>query len=930
MSKTVVVVESPAKISKLKTILGNNYEIVASVGHIMDLPEKKLSVDINDNFKPTYEPYPDKKKVIDNIKRAATNCKEVLIATDGDREGEMIGWCVAQILKIKEPKRIIFHSITKTAVANAVKNPKKMDYAMIDAQKTRRILDRIVGYELSPILWRCVRANLSGGRVQSVVVRILIDRENEINEFLKKDDVTFYKITGEFLNPTSKQNLKAVLFDCNATLQTNSDSDEEIIKTKSNNPKINKAKKNKKNTDSTDATDIDESEHMDSADSTKGQIAKIKNTTIVRNLMKNLSVSKFIVKDVSEREGTRQPSAPFSTSTLQQEAGRKFGFSVKRTMSVAQTLYENGLITYMRTDSTTIDPEPMAELKKYIIDTYGNEFWRGKQYETKATNIQDGHEAIRPCDVEVVDAEEQGKIGADEIKLYKLIWKRTVASQMVPAKIRMVDIIISADKIEKDNYYFKTVFESVTFLGFLIVYNIKNVENDPDDKSDNLDDLDIIQDKNIPKIGQILDPQQICSVQEYTKPKTRYNEISLVQKLDPKNLNIGRPATYASIITKIQEKGYVKKGNIDGVEKDCLTMNLVWNNKKPTITEKAKKIIIGKETNKLIPTEIGTKVTQFLVEHFPEVMDYKFTANMENKLDDVAKGNAVWHEVLSEFYEKFHPLVEKLMTSESAIIKTSPNAKILGMHPTKQKEIVVTVARGVPVLRISLTKTKAIYRDIPETISKDEITLEQAIDLFDNQIGYPFVVGLYKDSEVLLHKGKENYYLEHLKKTYTIKPENIPENGVDKISLDETIKIIDEKAKFIIKEFVNNKKLIIIKTGDYGPFIRVEDTVKKTHKNVKIPKDIDATKLTEELTLELVNAKYVKKQPVKKATPVKDPKKTLIKKFINTPTGSEEVPIEKEKEKPKVIKPIKKAIKMKDVKEIKVIKINKSKKVKAP
>jgi len=650
MGKILVIVESPGKIKKLQTILGDKYQVVASVGHIIDLHPKKMSIDIKNNFKPEYfiigssdivgDKYDkrfDKTNVVVDLRKFAKKADDILLAADEDREGEMIAWSVAHILEldIKKAKRITFNSITKTELEKAIKNPRTIDMDLVDAQKSRRILDRIIGFEISPILWKSIGASLSAGRVQSVVTRLLIEKENEIKEFLQKENTDYFKFTGIF--GINKKKLNAILFDSKG--------------------------KNR---------------------------VKLENESQARNLMKLFSKSDYTIKDIIEKDSIKNPSPPFTTSTLVQEASRKLGFTVKRTNSAAQKLYEAGYITYMRTDSVNLSKEAMENIKKYVLAKYGEDYYRGINYEAKTKNTQEAHEACRPTDVsiEFIKESAKDKIGNDEIKLYLLIWKRTVASQMKPAKIKLTDIHISSNKVK--DYVFLSQISNIAFAGFLKVYNIKNIEKDEknDDSDDELDEESIVEIK-LPKIGSEVSVDNIIGEQEYMKPPTRYNEASLVNKLDPKNLNIGRPSTYGTIFSTIQDRGYVITGDIEGLEKDSLI--ICWDGAK--IKETMKKVLIGKETNRLIPTSLGILVTDFLIKNFAQIVDYNFTALMEELLDKIAEGKKVWYKILEEFYNNFHPVVEKLLKSKDTV--KSDMTRVLGNHPKLGHEIVATIAKLV-------------------------------------------------------------------------------------------------------------------------------------------------------------------------------------------------------------------------------------------
>ena len=627
MSKNyiLVIVESPGKVKKIQKILGNKYKVTASVGHILDFSKGKLSesVDIENNFEPIYKPIPRQRKVIQQLRKLSKNAKQVLLAGDQDREGQFINWSIAKLLKLKEAQQIVYNAITKSALLAAVKNPVDIDYKMVDAQKTRRILDRIVGWELSPLLWKHIMAKLSAGRVQSVVVRLIIDKEKEIRDFMSNNLNSYFKFTGAFIS--KKKPFVANLYQL-------------------------KSIKN---------------------GIYKGGLARIESEVKARKFLKKCIKSKFKVENVYDKKTYRSPSAPFTTSTIQQSAHRTFGYSVKRTMMAAQKLYEAGHITYMRTDSVNLSKEALADIKDYVIKTFGRKYYKQQIYTSKGKHIQEAHEAIRPTHINITTA---GKT-EDEIRLYSLIWKRSVASQMERAIFKITSIQISISK--ESNYYFMTSIENLMFSGFLKVYNIIDQETDSNEKNINKDII-------IPESGTTLIVDDITGIQSYTKPPYRYTESSLVNKMDPKNLNIGRPSTYASIIDKIQDRGYVKKDDIAGVERDSL--KLYWDGESKKIKEELNKITVGNENNKFISTDIGRIVTDFLIKGFPTIMDYKFTSEMEEKLDDIANGKLVWNDVLDKFYKKFHPNVIKIKKQPKMI--SEKYTKTLGTdHKTEAKII---------------------------------------------------------------------------------------------------------------------------------------------------------------------------------------------------------------------------------------------------
>ena len=848
--KILVIVESPGKIKKLQAILGDKYIVMASKGHIIDLHPKKMSINIENKFDPEYyimgsfetdkskKRFLDKTEIVNELKKVAKKASDVLLAADEDREGEMIAWSVAKELNldVKKAKRIAFNSITKTELEKAIKNPRTIDMDLVDAQKSRRILDRLIGFEISPILWKSIGASLSAGRVQSVVVRLLIDKENEIKEFLQKENTSYFKFNGLFEVSKNKK-LNSTLYEKKA---------KKTAKTSTKTTKTTKAKSKK--------TETKETEQEEKSD-IKFEKAKIDNESTARTLMKSLMKSEFTIKDIIEKDSLKQPSPPFTTSTLVQEAARKIGFTVKRTNSAAQKLYEAGYITYMRTDSVNLSSEALENIKKFILEKYGKEYHRGLNYEAKSKNTQEAHEACRPTDVFVENVKEGGKeIGSDESKLYNLIWKRSVASQMPPAKIKLTDIIIDPSKVAE--YSFISQISNIDFPGFLLVYNVKNLEKESNNDGegegeDNGDenkeiDEDTLVDIKLPKIGTKLDVDNITGEQEYQKPQTRYNEASLVNKLDPKNLNIGRPSTYGSIINTIQERNYVIMSNIEGIEKDSILME--WNGG-DKMKESVNKVLIGKENNKLIPTSLGILVTDFLIKNFNQIVDYKFTALMEELLDKIAEGKKVWHTVLQEFYDTFHPIVKKLLESKSTV--KSDMTRVIGNHPTLGHEIVATIAKFGAVIKMCTTKTKCIYAPIKEPLTKDTITLEQALKLLE----YPKELGKHDGMQISLNKGKHGLYLKwgDVKASIEGLPEEIIIKDKENITFDEAVQVIKNKRKNVLWEKNDAKVMYTILKGPYGNYIDINDTSKKIKKkSLKVPlKDIEDDKI-KDLTLDKV------------------------------------------------------------------------------
>lgn len=822
----LVIVESPGKIKKIESILGDEYMVLASVGHIIDLEPTKLSSYIANKFEPTYIVKDDRKDVVAKLIAAHKKADEVFIATDEDREGEMIAWSVAFVLKIKNANRITFTSITKEEIKKAIANPRKIDHDLVLAQKARRMLDLIVGYELSPCLWRTVRANLSAGRVQSVVTRLIADKENEIELFFQKESSSNVKFTGCFLD-INETKFTAQLFTSKKSKVAEIDDNEE------------------------------ENDNKDGFK--KGTKPKI-SIEKARELLDAMTKSKYTIGEIEEKDSLRNPSPPFTTSTIQQEASRKLGFTIKKTMQVAQNLYEAGYITYMRTDSVCLSQESLNNIQKYIVDNYTKKYFRQVKYTSKSQNTQEAHEAIRPSDIFTVNVEIKNKIQADESRLYKLIWKRTVASQMTPAKFKIKCIQININKLKE--YFYMTQVQTLVFDGFLKVYNIEKVDKDNEDNNE--DDKSI----DLPDNGELINIHSISASEEYQKPPTRYNEASLVKKIDPENMNIGRPSTYGSIINTIQERQYVEKKDVDGIEKKSIVLNWI-NGKQQKITETTKKVILGKDLDKLVPTATGILVTNYLVKNFPEVLDYKFTSLMEDKLDLIAENKSVWNEVLDEFYKKFHPQIEKVLKEKATVI--DQNSKIIGQHPDTGADVIATIGKFGPMVKMAITKTKFAYAPIKSPLKIDTIKLSDVLKLFE----YPKILGKHEKKPVLLNKGKFGLYITYDELKISVGSKKPTDSDtIDKevdsdedndnneeITLKKAIELIKNKKKDILWEKKDGKIHYIIKSGEFGQYISVKDTTKATKKPmfVSVPKNTVIT----ELTLDKVK-EIIKKKPKKK------------------------------------------------------------------
>ncbi|ARF08925.1 DNA topoisomerase IA [Catovirus CTV1] len=852
MKKTLVLLESPAKIKKMKSILGDKYEVMASVGHIMDLKSNCLSIDVKNNFKPEYVVdtksngnFKSKAQIVKELQAAAKKSCDVLLATDEDREGEMIAWCLAEVLKLKDPKRITFNSITKKDVMNAVQNPRKIDNDLVDAQKARRILDRIVGFELSGILWGAMSSNsfsgdknssLSAGRVQSVVVKIIVDKEKEIEDFFKTDALTFFKFSGLF-----NSNLKAVLYKQRVKEEQENDDDEQLEE-ELEEQEEDEVEEEEEELEEEQEEQLEEEEYNSTR--AKGDIVKVNTEKEAREIMKKITESKFKVKDITERESKRNPSAPFITSTLQQEAATKLGFSVQKTMRAAQNLYEAGHITYMRTDSVSLSEEAMNNIKKYIIENYGKEYHRQMNYKSKSKNSQEAHEAIRPTEIDTEEVEEKDKIGVDEVRLYDLIWKRTVASQMSPAIVNVVDIIIEISKLI--NYYFLGRTERVVFMGYLKVYNMRDIENEEEEE---------IKIK-VPKKGELLKVNNVTCQQDYEKPDLRYNEASLVKKLD--KLGIGRPSTYASNITTIQKRGYVEVKKIDGVKKTVLS--LMWSGEGKNIKENKKETLLGKENNKLVPTEKGIKVNEFLEKNFSKILDYKFTSNMEEELDVIAEGKKKWYKVLEEFYKEFHPIVEKLKTA--SVPRNDENLRILGKDPKTNEEIGVTIKKYGPVAVRKINDKKPEYVSIKPPLKPETITLKEALKLFE----YPKKLGILGKESVMLNNGMYGLYITCGDTKINLSKNEEYKNKTD-LTFEEAKKLVEDDKKTYIWKGSDEKAQYVIMNGPYGHYIKTLDKSGKKQPFVSLPKDVEIEKINLDIIRNIISkSKKLKKTATKTTT----------------------------------------------------------------
>ena len=724
MAKNLVIVESPAKAKTIEKFLGSDYQVESSFGHIADIPSKEIGVDIENNFKPKYEVSADKKAVVKKLKDLSKKAEMVWLASDEDREGEAIAWHLAEELKLKKDntKRIVFHEITKTAIQKAIENPRDIDYNLVNAQQARRVLDRLVGYELSPVLWKKVRAGLSAGRVQSVSVRLIVEREREIDQFNSESS---YSITAEFVAPNGKS-FKAKL------------------------PKNFKS--------------LEEAQ-----------------TFLSKNIGANFSVS-----DLETKPAKKSPAAPFTTSTLQQEASRKLYYSVSQTMMLAQRLYESGLITYMRTDSVNLSQDAIKAAETEIVNYYGKEFSKPRNFSTKAKGAQEAHEAIRPTDM----SKHSVSIDRDQARLYELIWKRTIASQMSDAQLERTNVTIVADKHKE---HFTATGEVLLFEGFLKVY----LEGHDDEEEE--------QEGLLPamKVNDVLINNHITATQRFSRPPARYTEAALVKKLE--ELGIGRPSTYAPTISTIIARNYVEKGTTEGTERNYEVVRLQNN----TISQNTHTEKVGADKGKLIPTDIGIIVTDFLVKNFETILDYNFTAKVEGSFDEIAEGNLDWTKMMNEFYSHFHPTVvdvEKNAERESG-------ERILGVDPKSGKPVSVRLGKFGPMAQIGDQEDEnKQFASLNPTQNIGTITLDEALTLFL----LPKNLGQYNGEEVEVNNGRFGPYVRYSSMFISL-PKG--EEPLD-VTLERAIELITEKQK-ADAPIAEYQGLPVQKgVGRFGPFIK--------------------------------------------------------------------------------------------------------------
>lgn len=759
-----MIVESPAKAKTLEKFLDDDFIVKSSYGHIRDLPKSDKAINVANRYEPTYEVSAEKKDVVKELKRLVKGAGDVWLATDEDREGEAISWhlCQALGLDVKETKRIVFHEITKQAILEAVKSPRSIDLNMVNAQQARRILDRLVGFELSPILWRKISnsKSLSAGRVQSVAVRLIVEREREINSFATESS---YKIIALFKAKDKYGN--AVTF-------------------KAELPK-NKSKEN--------------------------------------DAMAFLTAcigAEYTVRDVQVKPAKKSPSAPFTTSTLQQEASRKLGYSVAKTMLVAQRLYESGKITYMRTDSTNLSETALSSIQEEIVKSYGKQYAQQRKYATKTANAQEAHEAIRPSYIENKDIEGEN----DEQRLYSLIWKRTIASQMSDAQLEKTIAKITISTVKEEEL--SASGEVLMFDGFLKVY----MESDDDDTQ--TDPLPSVAEESttLPplKPGQVLDFVEMNATERFTRAAARYTEASLVKKLE--ELGIGRPSTYAPTISTIQKRGYVEKKDKEGMRREYRILKL----KNDTVTRVVDTETYGTEKSKMFPTDIGMMVNDFLMQHFQTVMDYGFTAEIEREFDDISNGMKKWDEMIDDFYKPFHKNVENTLENADRVT----GERELGTDPQSGRKVIARMGRYGPMVQIGGTdeEEKPRYAKLRNGMNLETISFEEAMELFK----LPRVAGQYENMDVTVSEGRFGPYVLHDKKFYSLRKDQDPMT----ITLEESIELIKAKASSVIKEFKENG--ITILEGKWGPY------VKSGKLNAKIPPGKEPKDLTLDDCMELL------------------------------------------------------------------------------
>jgi DNA topoisomerase-1 len=759
MPKNLVIVESATKAKTIEKILGQDFKVVSCVGHISDLPVKELGVDVDNDFKPKYIIPTEKKPVIKDLKKFVSESDKVWLASDEDREGEAIAWHLYENLNLtnKDYDRIVFHEITKNAILTALDSPREINYNLVNAQQARRVLDRLVGYELSPVLWRKVKTGLSAGRVQSVSVRLIVEKEREIKNFLTNST---FKSIGIFKN-SSGVNLKAEL-----------------------------------------------NNKFDSSDEVK------------LFLQKNIN-SIYTVSNVEKKPAKKSPTPPFTTSTLQQEASRKLGFGVTRTMSTAQKLYEAGLITYMRTDSVTISEEAKTSILSKIESKYGDSYVNLRNYKNKNKSAQEAHEAVRPTDISVEDISSD----YDQQRLYQLIWRRTISSQMSDAQIERTVVNIDSNSFDQ---IFIARGEVIKFDGFLRVYN-EGTDDEVQEEKGILPQLNV---------NENLDLVNIMSRESFSRPPSRYTEASLVKKLE--ELGIGRPATYATTISTIQNRGYVSKGENEGQERTYKSIEL----KNGDIIESTSTEKTGSNKGKLVPTDIGIIVNDFLVDNFNNILDYGFTAEVEKSFDKIAEGNQNWTDIIKQFYTDFHTNVN--IVKDTA--ERQSGEKILGEDPVSGRVVKVRLGKFGPIAQIGTIddEDKPIFASLTKDQQLDTITLNEALELFK----FPKEIGTYKGETVTVNNGRYGPYLKYSSKSISIPKEIDPHS----VNIDSAIPLIDEKLKSDEPIHIYNDLPVIKGKGRFGPFIKWNEMF------INVNKTYDFDNLTVENIEELIELKLKKEK----------------------------------------------------------------------
>ena len=774
MAKNLVIVESPAKAKTIEKFLGKDFEVLSSYGHIRDLKKKDFSVDIEHNYKPIYEIPADKKKLVETLKQEADKADMVWLASDEDREGEAIAWHLFEVLKLKpeKTKRIVFHEITKDAILHAIENPRDIDLNRVDAQQARRVLDRIVGFELSPVLWKKVKPALSAGRVQSVAVRLIVEREREISAFKPE---AAYRVIGEFLLPGGEL-LKAEL-----------------------------------------------SQRLKTEDEAKA-------------LLEACKTARFSIGDVTVKPAKKSPAAPFTTSTLQQEAARKLGFSVAQTMMVAQRLYEAGHITYMRTDSVNLSSLAINTTKDEIVKTLGERYLHIRNYHTHTKGAQEAHEAIRPTYI----SHHEINASSQEKRLYELIWKRTIASQMSDAELEKTTATIAVSGRKE---HFVAVGEVLKFDGFLKVY-MESTDDEGDTEGN---------DKMLPALakGDVLALSSVTATERFSQAPARYTEASLVRKLE--ELGIGRPSTYAPTISTIQQREYVEKGDRKGTERKYRMLTL--HDRKIESGEKTE--LTGADKGKLLPTDIGVVVNDFLTEYFPDILNYNFTANVEQQFDDIAEGKTVWNDEIDHFYKLFHPVVESALALR---LEHKVGERVLGTDPKSGRPVSVKIGRFGPLVQIGTPEDteKPLFASLLKGQSMSTITLEEALKLFD----LPRTLGNFEGKTVVVGIGRFGPYIRHDGKYVSLPKEFTPQG----VSLEDAIMLIQQKreqeSQRLIKKFDEDDELELL-NGRFGPYIAYKK------KNYKLPKGSEPALLTFADCMKIVedaDKAPAKKKPARKKT----------------------------------------------------------------